>query len=820
MALCALTLLMLGQAPAFTGIRNDLSLDALYPDKSYSGKTANQITFSPDDRYIAYMWNGYDDHGMDIWLYDTQTKSSRRLTSIDMFVPFDRDTKSVAARYKRQKEEADRKKKEQEEKAKGGAKDGGTKSDDGKKPDVGDEPVLDNRGEPWSDSSDGIFQDLDPQQRGRRFGGGGGPGAMGDYSGPSEYEWAHNSNKMLLTYRGDVYMLDVSSDAAPVRLTQTQEPESGLQWTKADDGYFFRRATGVFKMTFHDSFVRQLNPSLPGDLQMGWYSISPDETKLAMSATKTTAEDRSVSYIVYRDRFAEARTTPRGVADDIFNSESHLYLYDLNDDPVKNPDNDGKPWEVYFWPAGKEYGQTSLAPDPWTKDGSKFVFASWKRDKKEFQVLVADTKTKKTDTVYTETLMGGHTTPGRAEPMFLPNGQILVNTDKSGFMQLWTIDPAAKTAKEVTSGNFETEVVSVAKDGSWALITADNENSARVGAFKANLATGALEPVAHGEGVVTNPMLSHDERTLVYSWKSWHALPELYTKSATPADDKVQLTKSHHADEFWKTQKIEPKLFSFTNRHGQTVHGYMYLPPDFKKGEHRPLWMYTYGGPLSARGKDVLDGNFNSFNMYMAYKYGYITCTVDPRGMSGYGGAWESANWETPGTAQVEDLSDAVKWFETNYGIDRDKVGINGWSFGGFQTQMCMYTAPDVFKLGIAGAGPVEWQNYNTWYTGGVIGFSRSNTPSDLDKFSLTKICKNLKSPMMLLHGMEDTNVLYQDTVKVYRSLLAANKGSLIELVVDPTGQHGLGGDIKTKDRYLIYEGYLNRHWGPYKKRK
>jgi dipeptidyl aminopeptidase/acylaminoacyl peptidase len=200
--------------------------------------------------------------------------------------------------------------------------------------------------------------------------------------------------------------------------------------------------------------------------------------------------------------------------------------------------------------------------------------------------------------------------------------------------------------------------------------------------------------------------------------------------------------------------------------------------------------------------------------MYMAQKHGYITCTIDPRGMSGYGGLFESSNWEQPGKPQVEDLTDGVKYLIANMGADSKKVGIYGWSFGGFQTQMCMYTAPDVFTLGIAGAGPTEWQNYNTWYTGGVIGFSRVGKPEDLDKYSLTKLAKNLKGPLMLLHGMEDTNVLFQDTVKVYQALLKAGKGPLVELVVDPTGGHGLGGDIKAKDQYLIYEGFLLRRWG------
>jgi dipeptidyl aminopeptidase/acylaminoacyl peptidase len=193
-----------------------------------------------------------------------------------------------------------------------------------------------------------------------------------------------------------------------------------------------------------------------------------------------------------------------------------------------------------------------------------------------------------------------------------------------------------------------------------------------------------------------------------------------------------------------------------------------------------------------------------------------MVVTIDPRGQSGYGAAFGKANWEHPGVAQVEDLTDGVKYLRDTYNVDAKKVAVSGWSFGGFQTQMCMYTAPDVFTLGIAGAGPVEWQNYNNWYSGGVIGKSKPSTnPPDLDKYSLTKLAKNLKSPLMLLHGMEDTNVLFQDTVHVYQELLRWGKGDLVELVLDPTGDHGMGGDLNTRDRLAIYIRFMEKWWGP-----
>jgi dipeptidyl aminopeptidase/acylaminoacyl peptidase len=197
----------------------------------------------------------------------------------------------------------------------------------------------------------------------------------------------------------------------------------------------------------------------------------------------------------------------------------------------------------------------------------------------------------------------------------------------------------------------------------------------------------------------------------------------------------------------------------------------------------------------------------------MCEKHGYVTATIDPRGMSGYGALFEKANFEQVGKPQVEDLVDGVKYLVEIAGVDPARVGIHGWSFGGFQTQMCLYTEPDVFACGIAGAGPTEWENYNSWYSTGTIGKSREGQP-DLEKYSLLPIAKDLKHKLLLVHGMEDSNVLYQDTVRVYAELLKAGKETLVELFLDPSGGHGLGGHVKSLGRYKKYEEFLLRCLG------
>jgi dipeptidyl aminopeptidase/acylaminoacyl peptidase len=271
-----------------------------------------------------------------------------------------------------------------------------------------------------------------------------------------------------------------------------------------------------------------------------------------------------------------------------------------------------------------------------------------------------------------------------------------------------------------------------------------------------------------------------------------------------------ELTDSH-TEEAAILTRPEPEYFEFKNRNGQTIYGHMFKPLDYTEEDKRPLLMYVYGGPLGTRNM-VTTGAYSSasyfFAYYMAYKHGYITATVDPRGVSGFGGLFEKSNYEQAGKPQVEDLVDAARWIADNHGVDKDRMGLHGWSFGGFQTQMTLYTEPDVFAAGIAGAGPTEWENYNSWYSTGTIGPSRTGK-TDLAKYSLLPLAKNLKARLLLVHGMEDPNVLYQDTVRVYRELLKAGKEVLVDLFLDPTGGHGMGGDVKNLGLYRKYEAFL-----------
>jgi dipeptidyl aminopeptidase/acylaminoacyl peptidase len=377
---------------------------------------------------------------------------------------------------------------------------------------------------------------------------------------------------------------------------------------------------------------------------------------------------------------------------------------------------------------------------------------------------------------------------------------------------LHVLDPVYQSTVPLTSGHFEVYPIEITRDHKWMFVTATKEHPSRLDAYRVLLEDGTMTRLSKKDGYYSRVAVSPDGTKAMANFTHFGELPELVfidTESKKSKKQK-QLTDSHPPVAHELT-KASPEFFSYLNRHQQEIHGFMFKPDDLKKDEKRPLLIYLYGGPLGTR-KSVTDGSYSSssyfFAYYMTQKHGYITCTIDPRGNSGYGGLFENANFEQVGKPQVEDIVDGVTYLIENHNVDPNRAAIHGWSFGGFQTQMCLYTEPDVFAAGIAGAGPTEWENYNSWYTSGTIGISEPGS-AELKKFSLLPLAKELKAKLLLVHGMEDSNVLYQDTIRMYRELLKAGKETLVELFLDPSGGHGLGGDVKKLARYRKYEDFL-----------
>ena len=669
------------------------------------------------------------------------------------------------------------------------------------------------------------------------------------YGGVQSFVWAPASaddpHELILTSGGDLYRYKVDDDELS-RLTVTREFESGVQYLPDGSGYTYNSGGGAIIRVAWDSGLReQINPQIPGDESFSGYRMSPDGSRIAFMTTKGSnwfTAGRTVKLVDYRSRFANVREVPRHMPDDKMpDYEYRIYLYDTDG----HFEERGKRTQVY---THKQTGPRDIVQVPeWAPDSSRVCFMAYSQEDGLVRVLEsrfpealpkvepiievagddtpdADGEDESTEEdapvegepgevareVYRFLHHGGPNTPGMIRPQYLADGRRMIFlTEVSGFRQLYTLDPIYEQLDALTRGRFEIYPIRMNEDRSMMFVTSTKEHPSRIDIYAVDLEDGEMRRLNQGEGQYTTVAVSDDASTVLANHVDFGSPRELHLIDVN-AEEETTVTDSHTKVAHENTE-FAPEYFSFENRHGQTIYGHMFKPDDWSADDKRPMLLYVYGGPLGTRkmiGRGAFSAPSYSFAYYMAKKHGWVTLTVDPRGASGFGGLFEKSNFERVGKPQTEDLVDAARWMVRNHGVDPKRMAMHGWSFGGFQTQMTLYTEPDVFAAGIAGAGPTEWENYNSWYSTGTIGDSETGK-TDLKKFSLLPLAKNLKARLLLVHGMEDSNVLYQDTVRVYRELLKAEKETLVDLFLDPTGGHGLGGDVKSIGRYRKYERWL-----------
>ncbi len=858
----------------------ELKLEDLMPEKSLFGPSAQNMGFSFDGQSAAYLYKPYKErrHGNDLFLYNVKKGQIKRVTWPSVMAQFQKKTRDVVedrikkakktppkgdsakekndkdqkvdAKKKKeaaqeplpveardnQKKKATRQKKnkarrQKEREAKQAKKLKKDRNNAQKKQSKGaqeeeDKEALKKRGDWVSD------KDADDKKAPR-------------YSGISSPVWSPVANELLFTSEGDVYLYALDEDKI-TRLTYTRVREYSVIWLLDGSGFTFSSESGLFRMRLSDKTLRQLDPKFPKGDSMRGYSLSPDGRHMAFLTDKevTGSESSKVEIANYRDRMMKAREVNRHVSDDkLAVHEKRIYLYRLSE----LADEKDTLTEVYL---GKTQMPDDMVKAPvWSPDSKKIVFFSFEQDTGVVQVFeanvpekkkedpktdpnkpskktedktVAKDEAKKEDVdkakeIYRFLHNGGPNTPRMMVFHYLADSRRLVYlSEQSGFRHLHMLDPLYENSKPLTSGPYEVYPLDISRDREWLFFEATKEHPSQLDVYRLNLESGQMTRLTQDVGQHTQSAISQDGTRVLTNLASYDQLKELVFIDAEKGKQKI-LTDSH-PEKAHAFAEPSPEFFDFKNRQGHQLYGMMFKPDDWKKTDKRPVLIYFYGGPLGTR-KMVVQGSLSSYNYafpyYMAKKHGYVACTIDTRGNSGYAGVFEKANFGQVGKPQVEDLVDAVTYLVENQGVDKERIGIHGWSFGGFQTQMCLYTEPNVFQVGIAGAGPTEWENYNSWYTRHTIGKSEPGKAT-LKKFSLLPLAKNLKGHLLLVHGMEDSNVLYQDTVRVYRELLKAGKETLVELFLDPTGGHGLGGDVKTLSRYRKYEDFLLKTLGAY----
>src|SRR5581483_1395151 len=254
--------------------------------------------------------------------------------------------------------------------------------------------------------------------------------------------------------------------------------------------------------------------------------------------------------------------------------------------------------------------------------------------------------------------------------------------------------------------------------------------------------------------------------------------PDLFVMPFQPGASPVRVTTS--PTEEWRAFKwIDPKIVTYTTRDGVQVHARLFTPEMIgaKRDPRHPGVVFVHGAGYLQEANRFWSANYyreNMFNNLLAAR-GYVVLDPDYRASAGYGRDWRTAIYRHMGGKDLDDVVDGAAFLARTEHVDPKRIGVYGGSYGGFITLMAMFTSPDTFAAGAALRPVTDWSHYNHGYTSNILNEPQTD-PEAYRQSSPIYFAEGLKGALLILHGMVDTNVFFQDSVRLVQRLIELRK--------------------------------------------
>ncbi|WP_291105083.1 MULTISPECIES: S9 family peptidase [unclassified Flavobacterium] len=377
------------------------------------------------------------------------------------------------------------------------------------------------------------------------------------------------------------------------------------------------------------------------------------------------------------------------------------------------------------------------------------------------------------------------------------NETIYFQSEESGYSHLYTYNLKSKKKTQLTKGNWEVRDVNLSKDKKTFYLTTNTTHPGNRNFYTLNVSDAVLQPILINDGA-HEASLSPDESTLLvrYSYKNkpW----ELYIADNKKNTTLRQITFST-TENFKAYPWRAPEVITFKAQDGTMVYARLYQPQTTYANKAAILFVHGAGYLQDAHNYWSNYHREYMFNNLLA-DLGYTILDIDYRASDGYGRDFRTGIYRFMGGKDLSDQIDGKKYLVDNYGIDANRVGIYGGSYGGFITLMAMLTAPKEFASGAALRSVTDWAHYNHGYTGNILNFPETD-PDAYKKSSPIYFAENLEGNLLMLHGMVDNNVEYKDIVRLSQRFVELGKKNW-SLSSFPVESHGFVQTYSWIDEY------------------
>jgi dipeptidyl aminopeptidase/acylaminoacyl peptidase len=449
---------------------------------------------------------------------------------------------------------------------------------------------------------------------------------------------------------------------------------------------------------------------------------------------------------------------------------------------------------------GKPARQIQLGQPVWSADGAKAFVVGRAEDNKDRWILALDPATGKARTladIHDDAWVNDGQGVGAAGWM-KNDREVYFESERTGYAHLYAVPFDGGEPRALTSGNWEVLGVRQSRDKAKFYLTANLDGPFENHLYVMDAEGGPLTRLTKAPGKHTTTV-SPDDRWIADIYSFTNKPPELYVQENRPLADSRKLTTSPAAD-FSQYAWQDAPIVTFTARDGVKVPARLFKPANFRRGG--PAVVFIHG---SGYLQNV--DRWWSTNYYREYMFnhilmerGFVVIDVDYRGSAGYGRDWRTAVYEHMGGKDLDDIVDAAKYVVSEHGVDPKKIGLYGGSYGGFLTLMGMFTQPDVFAAGAALRPVSDWAYYNQGYTADILNLPQTDSEA-YRKSSPIYFAQGLKGALLICHGMVDTNVEFQDTVRLTQKLIELHKENW-QVAMYPVENHAFVEPSSWADEY------------------
>jgi dipeptidyl-peptidase-4 len=432
----------------------------------------------------------------------------------------------------------------------------------------------------------------------------------------------------------------------------------------------------------------------------------------------------------------------------------------------------------------------------WLPKGNKLAIQRMNRLQNQNELLIADAATGKTSVILTET--DKHWVEVHDDWFFLSKSdRFLWASERDGYNHIYLFGLDGKLIRQLTKGHWD--VVG---------ITAVDEASQRVYfmASEASPLENHLYSVDFNgknfKRITKTPgwheiEFSPDYKHYLDTYSQINSPPKIGLFTNRGELKKVIVENKQEALNEYRLSSYE--FFNFTTSDGVQLNGYLLKPPDFDPNKTYPVLMYVYGGPGSQTVQNRWGGRRGLWFQMLA-QHGYIVASVDNRGTGARGADFKKITYKNLGQWEVNDQIEAAKYLGSLSFVDQNRIGIFGWSYGGFMAALCLFKGNDVFKSAISVAPVTHWKFYDTIYTERYMQTPQLN-PDGYNSTGPIHFAKEMKGHLLLIHGTADDNVHFQNSAALVDELIKHNKQ--FQTMFYPGRYHGIREGAKNTQEHV-----------------